>query len=212
MRKLARHGGLESCRTRLRKKVAKMLEIALVPAELVQRRKYAGGSHSTDWWCPECKRFNSFKRRCCAKCCKAPGNGRHTRAWFRSRAEEHKTAAILARQRLQRADIARVESGLGRGRGDHHNGASGERRERLSWRFSSRSRSSRFLLAAALRKRCSPRRAIAITASGIRMSPRILLIGSWGGTLPYVPSRRIIADPQSRHASFGLFLLPVRHV
>jgi hypothetical protein len=80
-----------------------MLEIDLTPAALVERPRCAGGSHDTDWWCPECERFNSTKRRSSAKCAKVPGNGRHSRAWFRGRAKDHETAAVLRKHGLLRA-------------------------------------------------------------------------------------------------------------
>jgi ribosomal protein L37AE/L43A len=100
MRKIARLGGLKSGETRHRKKVAKLLGIPPVPAELVKREKRSGGSHHNDWPCPYCGHVNSMKRQACAECGKTPANGRMTKAARLARAAEHRTQAILRKHGL----------------------------------------------------------------------------------------------------------------
>lgn len=106
MRALARLGGLKSAETRRLKRAMKILapyarergidlDAVLAGAEPVMRPNLSGGSHDTDWRCPYCRRFNSTKRRSCAKCGRTPANGRWTRAALRARAAEHRTQAIL---------------------------------------------------------------------------------------------------------------------
>ena len=60
--KIASRGGLKSGKTRRQNKVARMLEMPTVPADLKTRPKLAGGSHDYDWRCPYCRRMNSIKR------------------------------------------------------------------------------------------------------------------------------------------------------
>ena len=101
MRKLARVGGVASGEARRRKKVAKMLGIADIPAELAKQPNRSGGSHDSDWRCATCLGFNSIKRRCCSKCGSlAPANGRITRRALGERAAEQRTAAILRKHGL----------------------------------------------------------------------------------------------------------------
>src|SRR5712691_13170585 len=68
MRELARHGGQASGETRRKNRVAKLLGIPPVPAELLARPNLSGGSHDNDWRCPNCHHFNSEKRRACVEC------------------------------------------------------------------------------------------------------------------------------------------------
>jgi hypothetical protein len=101
MRKIASRGGVASGVTRHKKKVARLLGIPPVPAEVLKRPKRSGGSHDNDWRCSHCRHFNSEKRRACAKCkAVAPMNGRLTRKALRERAEEHRTMAILRKHGL----------------------------------------------------------------------------------------------------------------
>jgi hypothetical protein len=101
MRRIASRGGVASGVTRHKKKVAKLLGIPAVPAELLKWPKRSGGSHDNDWRCPSCHHFNSEKRWACAKCeALAPANGRLTRKALRERAAEHRTMAILRNHEL----------------------------------------------------------------------------------------------------------------
>ena len=59
-----------------------------------------GGSHETDWRCPQCHHFNSEKRASCAECASVPGNGRISRAQWRACVEQHRFAAILRKHGL----------------------------------------------------------------------------------------------------------------
>ena len=73
--------------------------------ELVERHlfraKRSGGSHDNDWRCPTCRRFNSEKRRACAKCGSvALAIGRLTRRAFREREKERGVKAILRKRGL----------------------------------------------------------------------------------------------------------------
>ena len=101
MRALARLGGVASGETRRRKKVAKILELPKMPAEMLRRPNRSGGSHESDWRCPGCRAFNSIHRRACSTCeCLAPANGRLTKRALRERAAEHWTEAILRKHGL----------------------------------------------------------------------------------------------------------------
>jgi hypothetical protein len=102
MRSMATRGGMASGETRRRKKVAKMLGLDPVPAELLKRPSHAGGSHEDDWPCPYCHHVNSIKRQACAKCARTPANGRMTKAAREVRAEEYRNQAIL--RKFDRAD------------------------------------------------------------------------------------------------------------
>ncbi|MGA2183827.1 MAG: hypothetical protein ABSH47_12420 [Bryobacteraceae bacterium] len=65
-------------------------------AEAMRPAHRRGGSHDTDWRCPECHCFNSIRSHRCRRCKRfAPANGRMTRAALRERAAEHRTTAIL---------------------------------------------------------------------------------------------------------------------
>lgn len=108
---LARVGGLKSAETRQLKRVERIvtqyareqavdLDAALPSAGPVKRPNRSGGSHDTDWRCPKCRRFYSFKRRMCPRCELTPPNGRMTRARLRERTAEHRTQAILAKHGL----------------------------------------------------------------------------------------------------------------
>ena len=82
--------------TRHRKKVARMLGMPEIPAELAKQPNRSGGSHENDWRCATCRGFNSINSRSCSKCGSlAPANGRMTRRALRERAAEHRTEAIL---------------------------------------------------------------------------------------------------------------------
>jgi hypothetical protein len=81
-------------------KVAKLLGIPPVPAEMLDRPSFSGGSHQNDWPCPYCAHVNGGRRQACAKCGKTPANGRMTRADRRERAAEHRIAAILRKYGL----------------------------------------------------------------------------------------------------------------
>jgi hypothetical protein len=75
------------------------------PQELLDRHlfreKHAGGSHESDWRCPKCRHYNTFKLGICSKCRElAPTNGRLTRKALRERAAEHRTRAILRKHGL----------------------------------------------------------------------------------------------------------------
>jgi hypothetical protein len=112
MRALARRGGEKSGEARRLKKAAKILageyatkhgidlDPAVLDARPVNAPNRSGGGHDSDWRCPHCRHFNTIKRRMCAKCGHTPANGRLTRAVWRERAAEHRTAAILARHGL----------------------------------------------------------------------------------------------------------------
>ena len=101
MRGLASRGGKASGEARYRKKVAKVLDFSPIPAELLKRPNCSGGSHWNDWRCPNCRHFNSEKRRACIKCRSvAPANGRLTRRALDERAAEHRTRAILRKHGL----------------------------------------------------------------------------------------------------------------
>jgi hypothetical protein len=67
-------------------------------AEALRPVDRRGGSHDTDWRCPDCGHFSSIKYRACASC-RRPGlqNGRSTRAALREREKEHGIAAYLAK-------------------------------------------------------------------------------------------------------------------
>jgi hypothetical protein len=83
MRELGRRGGLKSGETRQEKEALKMilgeyasergidLDAALA-AKPAKRPNLSGG---TDWRCanPDCRHFNSIKRRVCAKCLRYSG-------------------------------------------------------------------------------------------------------------------------------------------
>jgi hypothetical protein len=126
MRELGRRGGLRSGETRNLKRVARIAGI-VQPATEAERHvvaacdvwettgrrfsleqileemrpvDYRGGSHGTDWRCPKCRRFNTFKRGSCAVCSVVPMNGRLTRAELRECAEEHRLMAILRKHRV----------------------------------------------------------------------------------------------------------------
>lgn len=67
-------------------------------AEAMRPVVHRGGSHETDWRCPECHRFNSTHSRQCGKCKRlAPENGRLTRKALRAKKKQHAIAAILAK-------------------------------------------------------------------------------------------------------------------
>jgi hypothetical protein len=113
MRLLGKRGGLKSGEVRRATRVARLLgqyasargielDATAPPAEPVKRPNRSGGSHDTDWRCPYCRRFNSFKRRSCAnaKCGKSPPNGRLTRAALREREAWHKNEAMLKKHGL----------------------------------------------------------------------------------------------------------------
>ena len=78
-------------------------EMLPMPGIAAEEPNRSGGSHDSDWRCvnPECRHFNSIKRRACAKC-RTPGpwNGRMTRKRLRERAEEGRIAAILDKHGL----------------------------------------------------------------------------------------------------------------
>jgi hypothetical protein len=69
-------------------------------AELLRPTNRSGGSHDLDWRCPYCRHFNSIQRWSCARCFRAPQNGRKTRAALRERAAEHRNTAILRKHGL----------------------------------------------------------------------------------------------------------------
>src|SRR5579872_2015794 len=97
MRGIAKLGGVASGVTRHKQKVAKDLGMEPVPV-LPAEPNPSGCSHDSDWRCvnPECRHFNSIKRRACAKCrMPGPRNGRWTRKRLRERADEHRIRAIL---------------------------------------------------------------------------------------------------------------------
>ena len=101
MRELAARGGKASGVARKQKKVAKILGILEIPAELAKRPSYSGGWHGYDWRCPQCRHRNSIKRRRCAECdAFALANGRITREARRMWAEEHRVEAILRKHGL----------------------------------------------------------------------------------------------------------------
>ena len=106
MRKLARTGGLKSAETRRRTRDRNSLMESLgrdpIPAAMLKAKppNRSGGSPETDWRCPQCRHFNSIKRRMCAKCGQSPVKRRLTRKALRVRAEEHRVQAILRKHRL----------------------------------------------------------------------------------------------------------------
>jgi hypothetical protein len=51
---LGTKGGLASGKTRQANKVARVLGIPPIPAELLKRPNRAGGSHDSDWRCKQC--------------------------------------------------------------------------------------------------------------------------------------------------------------
>jgi hypothetical protein len=105
--RLASRGGQASVETRRKDRVAKLLGIPPVPAELLKRPNLSGGSHDNDWRCPSCHHFNSEKRRACAKCNNvAPANGRITRRALRAREKEHRTQGYLRKVGLLAPDSA----------------------------------------------------------------------------------------------------------
>ena len=118
MRELARRGGLASGKTRRRQKVARVLRLDPVPAELLDRPSHAGGSHDHDWQCPYCRHANSIKRRACAKCARTPANGRMTKVARRARAAEHRTMAILRKHGTAKGPYARENACLLAGQGE----------------------------------------------------------------------------------------------
>jgi hypothetical protein len=112
MRELARRGGLKSGETRRGKRAERIIAEfarstdapaslsdqidALVHDGFFQRENRSGGSHDSDWRCPQCHGFNSIKSRMCSHCgAFSPTNGRLTKAALRARAAEHRTTAIL---------------------------------------------------------------------------------------------------------------------
>jgi hypothetical protein len=112
MRELARRGGVASGKARRFRKFEDFLLVcAIEPGEdlsmlllynalrragLLKGPKLSGGSHETDWRCPECHHFNSEKRRACATCNNvAPLNGRLNRKRLREMEKEHRYAALL---------------------------------------------------------------------------------------------------------------------
>jgi hypothetical protein len=111
MRALGRLGGQKSGEIRRRNAfLLRMLDLYSVRgmlgghltleqvAEAMRPPDQSSGDHDTDWRCPRCGHFSSFKRRACAKCASlAPANGRLTRAALRERQAEHRTQAILAK-------------------------------------------------------------------------------------------------------------------
>ena len=121
MRELGRRGGVKSGEKRSQRRIERLLGIKPVTVDdagflhwvwQVTGRQFTleqiaeemrpvdnrGGSHDTDWRCPECGHFSSIKQRDCTKCYSAgPSNGRLTRAALRARSAEHRNAAILAR-------------------------------------------------------------------------------------------------------------------
>lgn len=116
MRELARRGGLKSGERRRGTRAMRILSeyaqekgIASLPdpietlleAGFFQPENCSGGSHYTEWRCPNCHHFNSIRSRACAQCkAVSPRNGRLTRAAFRARMAEHRTRAILAKHGL----------------------------------------------------------------------------------------------------------------
>ena len=64
-------------------------------AEAMRPVNRRGGSHDLDWRCPHCRRFNSIRRESCARCFRAPQNGRWTRAALRESAAEHRNAGLF---------------------------------------------------------------------------------------------------------------------
>ena len=119
MRKLGRSGGLKSGETRRLNRAARIIEeyasgkpgietpetakdgytggrFTLEQiAEAMRAGWRRGGSHETDWRCPQCHHFNSEKRGSCAKCASVPGNRRPTRAALRAQTAENATQAYL---------------------------------------------------------------------------------------------------------------------
>jgi len=109
MRALASRGGVAIGETRRKKKIAELLGLDPVPAELLERPKLSGGSHDTDWRCPYCRHVNSIKRQACAECAKTPANGLTTKAARREREEEHEIEAILRKHELSRRESERLQ-------------------------------------------------------------------------------------------------------
>lgn len=114
MRELARRGGLKSGVTRWENRImwflwqgaaeqgmkvaAAIIDYNLLRGGFYKEPNRSGGSHDTDWRCPECGHFSSIKNRACAKCrMPGPTNGRLTRKALREREKEHKAAAYLKR-------------------------------------------------------------------------------------------------------------------
>jgi len=111
MRELGRRGGLKSGEKRRLDRVGLMLgfsaldrgDSTLLLGEAIQqlaraekRPNRSGGSHETDWRCPECGHFSSIQNRACAKCrMPGPQNGRWTKKRLRERRAERRIAAIL---------------------------------------------------------------------------------------------------------------------
>jgi len=96
MRTIAPLGGVASGVTRHKQKVARILGMEPVPAEVPKSPNRSGGSHDFDWRCPECGHFSSIKNRACAKCrMPGAGNGRWTRKRLREGEAEGRIRTIL---------------------------------------------------------------------------------------------------------------------
>ena len=62
MRELAVLSRQARAENRLHRKVAKLLGIPAVPAEMLDRPSLSGGSHENDWPCPYCAHVNGGRR------------------------------------------------------------------------------------------------------------------------------------------------------
>jgi hypothetical protein len=115
MRVLGRLGGVKSGETRrLNALRLRLVDLAFVREACEQRGCTAaeidealkpinarGGSHDTDWRCPECGHFSNVRSRVCAGCkAVGPANGRLTRRALQARVEEYRTDATLRKHGL----------------------------------------------------------------------------------------------------------------
>ena len=104
MRKLVRTGGLKGSETRRRlrelKKRVKSPDPVSAAMLKAKRPSFSGGWHVNDLRCPQCRQYNSIKRRLCAKCGHSPANGRLTKAALKVRTEEHCVQATIRKHGL----------------------------------------------------------------------------------------------------------------
>lgn len=86
-RMLSLVGAWEMCRDRL--------TLADFEEGAVRLPDLSGGSHDTDWRCPNCRQFQSAKRWICRHCGHVARKRRTTRKRLRELEAEHRTGGIL---------------------------------------------------------------------------------------------------------------------